>query len=99
MATDKPSTVLDQTIAMNLLDKLSSDDDYRDRFTKNPYGALQEIGYAEPANAATCLSKMSELPLASKEVLAASKAELMSTLTASLGQHPHILAALSPEDK
>ena len=97
MPTDKPSSMLDQTMAMNLLDKLSSDDAYRDRFSNNPYGALQEIGYTESVHAAACLSKMSGLPLASKEQLAASKAELMSTLTASLGQHPHVLASFTPE--
>jgi putative modified peptide len=40
-------------IADKLLDRLSSDDDFRSYFKKDPRGALSMLGYDEPAGTPT----------------------------------------------
>ena len=80
MAVEK----LSATLVDKLLDKLSSDDDFRSLFEKSPAAALAELGYQpadEAQSAALCLAVTS---LASKEQIRASRAELHTALSARL---------------
>ncbi len=98
MAHKLPPHVVD-----TLLDKLSSDDDFRDLFQRDPGEALETLGYApntdavmgftedvKPASAGPCLSVDK---LASKEAIAAARARLRIELMAPLSNHVHILNA------
>lgn len=96
MANQPSNTTLEPAIAVALLDKLSTDDTFREMFQKNPQAALQAIGHPETTGAATCLSKVSGLSLASKEILAASRDELFDLLTNSLSLQPHKLCTIPP---
>jgi putative modified peptide len=83
---------LDPKIADKLLDLLSTDDDFRDLFQKDPQVALQQVGYSEGTASAT--SKASSAPsfaaccrvdtLASKEVILAARSEIKKMLTSGL---------------
>lgn len=80
MAAEKLSAEL----VAELLEKLSSDDDFRAIFEKSPAAALAKLGYSPreaSASAALCLQVVS---LASKEQIRASRAELQSALSAVL---------------
>lgn len=75
---------LPQTVAEQLLDKLSSDDDFRSLFTQNPRAALRQIGYETPEADRDWAGRDPVLPLyqlkgglASKQQLRDSKARLM----------------------
>lgn len=99
MAHKLPPHVVD-----TLLDKLSSDDDFREHFLRSPGDALQELGYAPAAagmagfapestahlGAAACLSVSQ---LASKEAIRAAREDLQGFLTAALANNPQILNA------
>lgn len=69
------NTLSDETAA-KLLDKLATDDDFRDLFQKNPRQALADVGHAPAADASvkeglwTCLSVSK---LADKKDIAASR--------------------------
>ncbi len=77
-------------IAGKLLDLLSSDDGFRQKFQDDPIAALQSIGYVDVANSAKSLqatealaapfSACSVRQLASKEQFAAAKGVLMDDL-------------------
>lgn len=79
-------------VADRLLDKLSTDDDFRDLFEKNPSAALRQVGY-EPAaehagvrgsDPAMCANLMNGL--ASKEAIRDGRETMKATLT-STQQH------------
>jgi putative modified peptide len=74
-------------VADRLLDKLSSDDNFRDLFEKNPSAALRQVGH-EPAaehagvrgsDAAMCANL--EGGLASKEAIRAGRDTMKAALT------------------
>lgn len=65
-------------IARKLLDKLSSDDDFRDRFVKDPAAAIGQLGYDLPSDQAACLQVKS---LADKDAIRASRDELQKSFT------------------
>lgn len=68
-----------------LLDKLSSDDDFRTRFQADPRSALASLGdeeaLAAPAGAKGAWACCAVTELASKEKIAASRSELTRQLT------------------
>ena len=76
------NTLSDETAA-KLLDKLATDDDFRDLFQKNPRQALADVGHAPAADASvkeglwTCLSVSM---LADKKDIAASRDTLRRQL-------------------
>jgi len=68
-----------------LLDKLSRDDDFRTRFQADPRAALASLGDEDALNAAPgatgAWACCAVTKLASKEAIAASRAELTKQLT------------------
>jgi putative modified peptide len=74
--------------ADKLLDKLSSDDDFRDHFTRDPHSALASLGHSIDASQrgvagvdpAACLGGMSA-NLASKEDISAARDSLHEQLS------------------
>ena len=77
-------------VADTLLDKLSSDDKFRELFERNPHAALHQIGHDTPRNLVgiagsdpvMCLT--SSKGLASKEDIRAARSELMEQLTSGI---------------
>ena len=95
MAGEKKTAPLGAQIAEKLLDLLSSDDDFREDFKRNPAAALESIGYRdENAGAKAALqptgtlaapfSACSVTKLASKEQFAAAKDQLKDDLVRGL---------------
>ncbi|HET6603996.1 MAG TPA: NHLP-related RiPP peptide [Xanthomonadaceae bacterium] len=78
---------LDPKVVDALLDRLSSDDDFRERFQADPAAALAEVG-AGDFEAASCLSVTR---LASKEALRAARGALTAQLGSAMSQQPHKL--------
>jgi putative modified peptide len=83
---------LDRKVVNKLLDKLSTDDKFRDLFQSDPHAALVEAGWTPPEDAqrtddmatlsgGSCLSMTSGATLASKESIAAQRDSLESALT------------------
>lgn len=76
-------------VADKLLDKLSSDDQFRDLFQRNPRAALHQVGHDTPkelegiagSDPVMCLS--SSATLASKEQIRATRSILQEQLTSS----------------
>ena len=74
-------------VADTLLDKLSSDDKFRDLFERNPHAALHQIGHDTPrdqvgiagSDPVMCLTGASGL--ASKEQIGATRSLLQEQLT------------------
>lgn len=74
-------------VADRLLDKLSSDDAFRDQFSNDPRAALASLGHVTPAedvdkrgsDPINCCTMKG--PLASKEKIAAARAVLKTQLT------------------
>jgi putative modified peptide len=82
---------LDPKIVDTLLDKLSSDEEFRVRFQNSAPAALGELGHTDrEGGEATCLQTTQ---LASKEVIRQSLDELRAQLTSNLMQLPHKLEA------
>ncbi|GAA5066652.1 NHLP-related RiPP peptide [Lysobacter panacisoli] len=96
----------DSRVASDLLDKLATDDDFRDQFSSNPVGALAQIGYPAASGALSknasmgfaaaqpgedAFSCMRVNSLASKEEFAAAREELHAHLTSS-GNHTVVFA-------
>jgi putative modified peptide len=81
---------LPRNVVATLLDKLGSDDTFRDLFQKNPAAALKQIGVQEPEAFAIC---MTVTKLASKDAIKASSHALTTQLTGTLGQQPITLNA------
>lgn len=76
-------------IADKLLDKLSTDDDFRSKFQADPRAAVESLGYVTPEadrgiegqDPCVCLTGMAKT-LASKETIAKSREKLRAQLTA-----------------
>ncbi len=64
---------------LQLLQRLSTDDDYRDRFEKDPAGALKEIGVTDASIAALDPANLKPGKLADKPTLAAAHKALSDT--------------------
>ncbi|MBD8525779.1 NHLP-related RiPP peptide [Pseudomarimonas arenosa] len=77
---------LDDATAQKLLDKLSSDDDFRSLFVKDPAEALRSLGPtgAKFSAAATC---MKVAKLADKDAIASSRDALTKMLVTQLASH------------
>lgn len=83
---------LDPKVIKTLLDRLTTDDDFRELFQRDAGAALREAGHRPPAadsmrtgltataSAGNCLQMASGQSLASKEAIAADRAKLESTL-------------------
>ena len=91
MAGEQKTAPLDAQIAEKLLDRLGSDDSFREQFQANPIAALQSIGYegsglraAAPSDLAEPFSACAVNQLAAKEDILAAKEKLMATLTQGL---------------
>jgi putative modified peptide len=73
-----------------LLDKLGSDDAFRDLFQSNPAEALRQVGAPEPEDCARCL-KIKKL--ADKKTIKAASDELKTHLAGTLSlQVPQLIA-------
>ncbi len=81
----------DPKVIKTLLDRLTTDDDFRELFQKDASAALAEAGHRAPSDtlrtglsaapsAGTCLQMQAGASLASKEDIAAQRAKLESTL-------------------
>lgn len=98
MTARTTSAPLSADITDRLLDLLSTDDLYRDRFQADPRAALVEIGYLPlpEAGMTACGALPEKLPealidctvtnLAPKEAIAAARAEIRAMLTRGLNQ-------------
>lgn len=93
------SNALSPEVADALLDKLSSDDAFRELFQKNPRAALKQVGHAPDdthkraasltaesagGDAGMCLSNMNGL--ADKEAIKAGRDQMRAYLTSRLPQ-------------
>ncbi|HEY9144258.1 MAG TPA: NHLP-related RiPP peptide [Arenimonas sp.] len=85
------NTLSDETAA-KLLDKLASDDDFRETFQKDPRKALAQVGHAPAADASVkegIWSCMSVSKLADKKAIAESRDTLRKQLaTTQAGAQP-----------
>lgn len=91
--TSKPP--IPSGVAITLLQRLSSDDPFRELFMSNPRLALREVGYDLPPSAATPMCMMVDV-LASKEEISNTYDALYLHLTGGARaamQVPHIFAA------
>lgn len=92
MAGEQKTAPLDAQIAEKLLDRLGSDDGFREQFQANPLAALQAIGYqgtssglkAAQSGLAEPFSACAVNQLAAKEDILAAKERLITTLTQGL---------------
>ena len=95
MATKKTAgrtPALDPKVADKLLDKLSTDNDFRRLFKSDPAAALVKVGHPKDAALATagCCQITSIAP---KAQIVKSRNELKTMLTSALGQNPPMLEA------
>jgi putative modified peptide len=81
------ANTLASNVVATLLDKLGSDDAFRELFQKNPAAALQQAG-ASKADAESCAHCMKPGKLASKDAIKASKQALTAQLTGALNLTP-----------
>ncbi|BCT92359.1 hypothetical protein LYSHEL_13830 [Lysobacter helvus] len=91
-----PTEPLDPKVVRTLLDRLSSDDDFRDLFKRDAHAALVEAGWKAPDSAGaklatsdqaamsggSCLQLAAGTQLASKEKIAQQRGKLEQTLNA-----------------
>ena len=87
MATKKgPAPApLDPKVAKKLLDKLSTDNDFRRLFKKDAHAALTSVGYKVEAGATSaggCMQLQSTDKIAPKEKIIRDRAKLESTVNA-----------------
>lgn len=97
MATKKTGAstpALDPKIADKLLDKLSTDNEFRRLFKKDPAAALVKVGHPKDAALATagCCQIQNIAP---KAQIVKSRSELKAMLTASLSMTPPKLCTVS----
>jgi len=95
---NKPLTApLDPALADRLLDLLSTDDLYRERFRRDPRAALEEVGYTSPgpAQMTACGATLAQPEalidcrvedLAPKEAIAQARESIKAMLTKGLSQ-------------
>lgn len=107
---DKKTAPLDPHIADRLLDLLSTDDEFRELFQKNPMQALGRAGYVPAAAMANqfdqseaagpSLSSCLQVEaLASKEVIAEAREQIRAMLVAGLAYHTPQLDASNSDDR
>ena len=99
MATNKTDVSgqapsLQPKVVTRLLDLLSTDNEFRRLFKQDPAAALVKAGYQGPAIQESSLACMSVTRIATKQEIAAARAELGAYLT-SQGAHmvPHCFEA------
>ncbi|GAB3511884.1 NHLP-related RiPP peptide [Pseudoxanthomonas daejeonensis] len=93
-------TPLPPDVAERLLDLLSTDDEFRQLFAKDPVSALLKAGYKPSDEDLKQLrSNMKVGSLASKDEIASGRDELKSSLTSLLCMHPIQLNAGSSGQK
>lgn len=83
MANNQGPDGLGAGVASRLLDLLSSDDDFRAHFERDPHSALAQIGHASMAegpSSADCLSLKAGQTLAPKETFARDRERLQAAL-------------------
>lgn len=98
--TKKTKTApLDKKVASRLLDLLSTDDEFRERFQLDPRVALQEAGYVPPEDSLPeALIDCRVTNLASKSMIAEARETILAMLTAGLNHtSPQLDASLSDE--
>ena len=85
---------LEPKVISNLLDKLSTDNEFRRLFKKDPAAALVKAGYKGETLDASQLKCMAVTKIATKQEIAEARNEINSYLT-SLGAHwiPHCFEA------
>ena len=95
MATKKTAgrtPALDPKVADKLLDKLSTDNDFRRLFKKDPAAALVKVGH--PKDAAALAGRCCQVKsIAPKAQITGARSELKTMLTSALGQNPPMLEA------
>ena len=79
MSTEQTSEPMDPAVVDKLLDRLSSDDEYRELFAKDPRAALEEVGHKAPSADAMACARTETL--ASKEEIAKARKLLADHLT------------------
>lgn len=83
---------LDPGTAEKLLERLSTDDAFRERFSADPIAALAEVGYQVPEGLVP--SCMSTAQMASKEEIAEAQRQIKAFLTsAAVYSNPHCFEA------
>ena len=98
----EPSYTLEPDVVDTLLKKLSTDDDFRRRFTTDWYEAVQSIGHQPPGPKPGQPPGKPPMPcqqpprIADKDVIAQSRDKLRNTLAASLSQNIRVLDDQSP---
>lgn len=110
MTTTTTTAALAPAIADRLLDLLSTDDLFRERFQHDPLAALHAIGHEAPppAQMTACGETIGAMPqpfaeckvreLAPKETIAAARAEIRAMLLRGLAQEtPKLDASLGPD--
>ncbi len=76
---------LDSKVAKKLLDKLSTDNEFRRLFKKDAHAALTQVGYkveAGATSAGSCMQLQSTDKIAPKEKIVRDRARLESTVNA-----------------
>lgn len=89
-----PTEALDPKVVRTLLDRLSTDDDFRDLFQRNAHAALVEAGWERPTTSASSLAPIDDAALsggnclqlaagtlASKEKINAQRGKLEKSLS------------------
>lgn len=93
--------ILDAKTADRLLDLLSTDDEFRSLFQKDPRQALIDAGYDPPAEVRALAGKADATEdgyscfrgaLASKEKIAATRLDIKSSLMTALSQSPPLIS-------
>lgn len=93
---------LDPKVAGKLLDKLSTDNEFRRLFKQDPKAALIQAGHKVPKGDADAAARLEQLSacarvqnIAPKADIIKARQEIMSSLTAGLGHQPIQLNASS----
>lgn len=79
MSTEQTRQPMDPAVVDKLLDRLSSDDEYRELFAKDPRAALEQVGHKAPSDDAMACARTETL--ASKEEIAQARKLLADHLT------------------
>lgn len=79
MTSSQAKPPMDPAVVDKLLDRLSSDDGFRDLFAKDPRSALAEVGYEAPSDDPLLCAQTTVL--ASKEEIASARKALQANLT------------------
>lgn len=96
MENEEKTAPLDPKIADRLLDRLSTEDGFRELFKSNPRAALEEVGYQAPQEAFHSCCNVREL--ASKETITKARDEIKAMLITGLAYHtPQLDAGLTDE--